>query len=116
MLRVSGQMQGAALDVAAVSAGDDDHGVAHASALLAFTDAVMRGEPADDSRRALRACLTPAAFIDAAAIVAAFNTVDRVADATGIPLDPMLREMSADIRAQLGVERFASAANTPTAG
>jgi hypothetical protein len=48
--------------------------------------------------------------------VAAFNVVDRIADATGIPLDDMLRPMSADVRRELNLARFASAANTPGAG
>jgi hypothetical protein len=43
----------------------------------------------------------------------AFNVVDRVADATGIPLDDMMLAVSADLREQLGLARFASAANTP---
>jgi hypothetical protein len=53
--------------------------------------------------------------VDACGVVAAFNVVDRVADATGIPLDPMLLAASGDIRAQLGLARFGSAANTPGA-
>ena len=48
-------------------------------------------------------------------MIGAFNVVDRIADATGIPLDPMLDAMSGDIRQELGLARFASAANTPGA-
>jgi hypothetical protein len=50
--------------------------------------------------------------VDACAVVGAFNVVDRVADATGIPLDEMLRAMSADVPELLGLTRFRSAANT----
>ena len=64
-------------------------------------------------RAALRALLTAEQFVDVAATIAAFNVVDRIADATGIPLDEMMRAMSADVRQQLGLVRFASAANTP---
>src|SRR5262249_5872446 len=64
-------------------------------------------------RAALRAVLTPNCFVDVASVIAAFNVVDRVADATGIPLDDMLLAASADLREQLGLSRFASAANTP---
>jgi len=59
--------------------------------------------------------LSAEAFVDACAVVAAFNVVDRVADATGIPLDPMLQAMSADVRRELELARFGSAANTPAA-
>ncbi len=94
---------------------DSDCGVAHGARLVAFTEAVM----ADDrermacERRALVDLLGDEAFVDVVATIAAFNVVDRVADATGIPLDPMMRAMSADVRQELGLSRFASAANTP---
>ena len=92
-----------------------DAGVEHGASLLAFTDAVM-GE--DDevlarARQALRAMLPPEAFVDTCAVIAAFNVVDRVADATGIPLDPMLHSASGDIQQALGLARFRSSANTP---
>jgi hypothetical protein len=64
-------------------------------------------------RAALRALLPPNSFVDVGGVIAAFNVVDRVADATGIPLDDMLLAVSADLREQLGLSRFASAANTP---
>jgi hypothetical protein len=59
--------------------------------------------------------LSPAAFVDVCAVIAAFNVVDRVADATGIPLDAMLQAMSGDVQQQLQLARFRSAANTPGA-
>jgi hypothetical protein len=64
-------------------------------------------------RKALIELLGPESFVDVVAIIAAFNVVDRIADSTGIPLDPMLLEMSAEVREQLGLTRFASSANTP---
>jgi hypothetical protein len=93
---------------------NSDVGVAHAAELLAFTEAVMRGDDASvtRTRAALRSVLSPEAYVAVAAIIAAFNVVDRVADATGIPLDPMLLGMSADVRDELQLERFASSANT----
>jgi alkylhydroperoxidase family enzyme len=92
-----------------------DAGVEQGARLIAFTEAVMRGESAARERDALRAVLSPAAFIDVCAVIGAFNVVDRIADATGIPLDPMLDAMSGDIRQELGLARYASAANTPGA-
>ena len=67
-------------------------------------------------RQALRAVLSPEEFVDVCGVIAAFNVVDRIADATGIPLDPMLYAMSADVRQRLELARFRSAANTPGAG
>jgi hypothetical protein len=66
-------------------------------------------------RRLLRGVLSPEAFVDTCATIGAFNVVDRIADATGIPLDDAMRAMSADVRAELDLARFGSSANTPGA-
>jgi hypothetical protein len=82
--------------------------------LLAFTDAVMGNDDSalERTRADLRAVLTPEAFVDVAATIAAFNVVDRIADATGIPLDAMMVPFSAEVRSELHLERFASSANS----
>jgi hypothetical protein len=118
MLRASGQVAGQAVELSAVTGkAEGDAGVEHGARLLAFTDAAMGTDDAllDRERRALLAVLSPEAFVDACALVAAFNVVDRIADATGIPLDPMLQAASGDVQAELGLARFGSAANTPGA-
>jgi hypothetical protein len=114
MLRVSSQMTGTEVDVTAVNGGlDADAGVAHGALLLAFTEALMRGEPAALERQRLRAVMSPESFVDVAAVIGSFNVVDRIADATGIPLDAPMLAMSQEVRGQLDLARFASAANTP---
>ena len=97
--------------------GESDGGVPHGARLIAFTDAVQGSddEAIERERTALRSVVSPEAFVDVCALVASFNVVDRVADATGIPLDPMLYAMSGDIREELQLARFRSAANTPGA-
>jgi hypothetical protein len=109
-------VNGATVDLAAVNGESrGDVGIAHAAELLAFTDAVIRGDDAAlaRTRAALRAVISPEAYVEVAAIIAAFNVVDRVADAIGIPLDDMMLAMSADVRDELRLARFASSANTP---
>jgi hypothetical protein len=114
MLRVSGTITGTEVDIAAVNgAGQGNAGIEHGDRLLAFVEAVMRGEPARMERDRLLAVLSPEAFVDVAALIGSFNVVDRIADATGIPLDDMMLTMSQDVRDQLDLARFASAANTP---
>ena len=110
-------MTGTDVDLTAVNGGGDaDRGVAHGAQLLVFTEAVLGSDDAllDRERAALRAVLSPEAFVDAAATVAAFNVVDRIADATGIPLDDMMLAMSGDVPTRLDLVRFASSANTPS--
>lgn len=111
-------MSGTDVDLAAVN-GDAEAagGVEHGACLLAFTDAVMGTDEAvlRRERAALRAVLSDEAFVDTAAVVGSFNVVDRIADATGIPLDGMLDQASGDVRKELDLARFASSANTPGA-
>jgi alkylhydroperoxidase family enzyme len=118
MLRASSQVSGEAVDLRAVTGkGDADAGVRHGRRLIAFAEAVQ----ADDDevlrreREALRALLSPEELVDACAVIAAFNVVDRIADATGIPLDPILYAATGDVREELDLARFGSAANTPGA-
>ena len=59
------------------------------------------------ARAALLDTLGSNALVDAAAVVGFFNAIDRVADATGIPLDPERVGQTADFRAQLGIDAFA---------
>jgi len=63
-------------------------------------------------RAALRDVLAPAQIVDAAALIGMFNVVDRVADATGIPLDPDMHALSGEIPSELNLTRFRSSANT----
>jgi hypothetical protein len=116
---VSSQTTGDEVDLDTVNGGvEGDGGVEHGARLVAFTEAVMGSDEAALAREraALRALLTPEAFVDAAAVVGAFNVVDRIADATGIPLDAGLAAMSGEVREELDLARFGSSANTPGAG
>lgn len=92
-----------------------DAGVAHGARLVAFTDAAMGSDEnaLERERIALRKVLSDAAFVDTCATIGAFNVVDRIADATGIPLDDLMLAMSGEVRAELDLARFGSARNTP---
>jgi len=108
-------MNGTEIDLSAVNGSTgDDAGIEHGSQLIAFTEAVM-GNDEDALKRergALRRLLTDEQFVDVAATIGAFNVVDRIADSTGIPLDEMMKPMSADLRQELNLKRFRSSANT----
>ncbi len=66
------------------------------------------------ARKRLRVAVGDAGLAEAAATVAAFNGLVRVADGTGIQLDAGVLHDSADFRAGLGVDRYGGAANTAT--
>ncbi len=115
LLRVSGQVTGTQIDMNTVNGEvHDQSGIAHAAELVAFVEAVMGDD--DDAlvkaRAVLRAVVSPEAFVDACALIAAFNVVDRIADSTGIPLDEPVALMTADLRNELDLVRFQSSVNT----
>lgn len=86
-------------------------GVADADLLLPFADAALAfDETAIAPRRAaIVARLGTAAMIDAAAVIAGFNGITRIADATGIPLEPAKEAESATWRDNLGISAFRAA-------
>ena len=95
-----------------------DVGIAHSAELLAFTNLVHRSGPTlgsaalDDARQALITAVGATGLVEAAATIAAFNGLVRVADGTGIQLDAGLDGFSHAHRARLGIDEFAGAANT----
>jgi hypothetical protein len=48
-----------------------------------------------------------AALVDAAAVVATFNGIDRVADSTGIPIEDAKAEATVDLREVLDINALA---------
>jgi len=105
LLRASGVTQNREYDLSAVTgAVEGDAGVPHSRLLVDFAEAVLGGDEAalTRARVALSEAIGPAGLADAA--------VDRVANATGIPLEAEKTAASADFRAALGVDRFDVAA------
>lgn len=85
--------------------------------LLRFVDAAVGRDAAElaRARQALRERVGDAATVDAAAVVANFERMVRIADGTGIPLDEPVAFFSADLRERLGIAGYGSAQNTPRA-
>ncbi len=97
-------MSGAAVDLAAVH-GAAGSGVTHGDDLIGFAEAVVtRADSLDERRAALLVSLGARGLVDAAAVVAAFDATDRIADATGTQLDDVLEQLSVDIRNDLGLD------------
>ncbi len=113
-------MTNTAVDLRAVAeaAAAGESGVAHGEVLLALAEAMVRGD--DETRTRARervlSAMGPEALVDAVAVASNFERMVRIADSTGIPLDAPLATVSADLREELHLERFGSAANTPRTG
>lgn len=61
-----------------------------------------------EARAALIAAMGTEAMVDASAVTAMFNAIDRVADSTGCPIDEDRLEPTADFRESLGISAFPS--------
>ena len=110
-------MAGTAVDLAAVRGADEgapvaglgESGVAEGAALLAYTEAVMAAdaEAIGASRHRLAEAVGGDGVIEAAAVITMFNVVDRIADATGIPIDEgFTRELRYAIGSELGMDHL----------
>jgi hypothetical protein len=114
---VSGELAGTEYDLHGVTAGDAAApvGVPHERELIALAEAIVRGSETElaEARSKALAALGTESFVAAAAVASNFERMDRIADATGIPLDAPLGAISAEMRAELGIDAFGSAANTP---
>jgi hypothetical protein len=120
LLRVSGEIAGDKPDLSAVTDREAaaQSGVEHGDVLLAFSEAAVTGteEELSSARSAVVDAMGEEAMVDAAAIVGNFQRMVRIADSTGIPLDAPLATLSAGVRADIGIDTFGSARNTPRSG
>ena len=105
LLRESGAHYGESYSLDGVT-GDGDGGVPHGRQLIDFAEAVVGGAEAelDRAREALIAAVGESGFVDAVGVVASFNAVVRIADATGIPVEDFKLERTVAERAALGID------------
>jgi len=114
LLRASSRHKGEDYDLSAVlGAAAEGGGVPYGSLLIEFAESVLGDDNARifEARAGLRKTMNDAALVDAAAVIGFFNAIDRVADATGIPLDAERLPQTADFRAALGIDTFAQSRN-----
>ena len=116
MLRVSTQISGEKVDIRGIvdgGAAADDMSIEQS--LLHYAESAL-GEDLQviaDARQSVKDLLGEQAMVDAAGVIANFQRMVRIADGTGIPLDAPVAMMTADIRADLGLNDYGSADNTP---
>jgi hypothetical protein len=108
LLRASGRHAGRDFNLDAVMTGDPWSDVPHGGPLLAFADAVLGRDRAilARAREAVRAAVGDAGLSDAAGVIGGFDGITRIADATGIPLEPEKVDLAADFFDALDIGRF----------
>ena len=74
--------------------------------LLTLTDAVLGSDDAavEAAIAAVRNRMGGAALVDAAATIASYDSIVKLADATGIPLESEKFDETTELRAELGIE------------
>ena len=88
-----------------------DGGVENGARLIRFATALLGDSIVEltAARDDIVAVMGGEALTDTAAVAALFNAIDRVADATGIPLEDAKAEATADFRSAIGIDDFATA-------
>ena len=83
-------------------------GVTCEEPLRELTDAAIHGEweRLTELRNTATQHMSAQQVTDALVVASAFNGITRVADATGIPLDPHTAEATIEMREQTGIQRF----------
>ena len=94
--------------LANLTAAQTSTGVTFEDELRGLTDAAIHGDWAKLKVLRAQAAKTLGAqqMTDALVVAAAFNGITRVADATGIPLDPHTAATTQQMREQAGIQRF----------
>ena len=116
MLRESVELTGGSIDFEGLTdpSCTEIKGIANSRELLQLANACMGvGDVAlESARQALVDKMGSAAMIDTVGVISNFQRMVRIADATGIPADGPMQEMSGDLREQLGINQYVSAANS----
>ena len=115
MLRVSMQQTEREIDLKVINGQSDSIAqVEFANELSDFAEAVASFDEHKlaTARQALLDVAGEAVLVDAAGVAGNFQRMVRIADSMGIPVDNMDTELGQEVRAELELERFASAQNT----
>ena len=119
MLSMSARTYGDDVDLNGIVAGDHiDTGIPGGKELLAFAEISLGDDAAAiaGARQQVLEELGEPAMVDAACIIANFQRMVRIADGTGIPLDPRMAAITAGLRSDLGINGYSAATLTPEPG
>jgi hypothetical protein len=113
LLRASSQHNGHSYDLRAVTLGAAvaDCGIPHSDRLIEFAEAILGGGEARlaQARAAIVDAMGADALVDSAGVAGLFNAIDRVADATGAPLEDAKAADTVSLRDAIGIDAFDAA-------
>ena len=108
MLRASAQATTTPLEPRAITDRSLDPLLPDGATLLDFVDALLAGkaDELDTSRERLLHEMSPAALVDASGVVGNFQMMNRIADATGMPVGKGTLKRTREWREFLGLDRY----------
>lgn len=118
LLGLSGLDQDAEVSFdAVVGSSEGDGGVANGELLSRLAEAMWAGEASALAavRDEVTSVMGGDALVDAVAVSANFHMMTRIADGTGTPVDQAAMDRTAEVRAKIGVNDYASRRQTGTA-
>ena len=78
--------------------------------MIEFAEAILSDDKGrlDAAREAILTSMGSDAVVDSAGVAGLFNAIDRIADATGAPLEKDKEEMTAEMREAIGINEYAA--------
>ena len=95
-----------------------DIGIVNEATLLALADAVLTGskETTQTARENAFSELGEQASLDAIAVIAGFNGITKVANGTGLPLDPETHNSTVAMRTETSIDQYSESSKFQTWG
>ena len=118
MLRVSARIANSEIDIHMINgeSSGNSTGIQFGEELMHFAEALSSGDEGrlTTARTRLLDIAGPGVLVDTAGVAANFQRMVRIADAMGIPVDTVDSDLSNEVRRELDLYRFESAANSKT--
>lgn len=102
MLRASALASGSSVDLRAIGDPRIELGIPAGRSLLLFADALINGNGLSDARDQLVAAVGETGAVRAALTVGNFEMMNRVVDATGVPVPAAMREVLREVGLDTG--------------
>jgi alkylhydroperoxidase family enzyme len=108
MLRASAEVTTTPLDPRSITDRSVDPLLPSGIMLLDFVDAVLTGDEHQQqaARAAVHEALGPTGLVDATGVIANFEMMNRIADATGMPVGKGTLKRTAQWRELIGIDQF----------
>ena len=107
MLRASADVTSIPLDARAITDPTVDPLVPAGAVLISFVDTTLSDDTGlADARHRVLDAVGPTGLVDAAAVIGNFEMMNRIADATGMPVGKGTLKRTEEWRAHLGLDRF----------